>query len=282
MSTKDLINAIVAGDAIEIENAFNSTMAEKLSNRIDDMRVEVAKTIFATEATDTEKRDPKTGKVVSWKHEGDWEKTNKKKPEGKVAHMSDVARRKTEKMSKEEFAFEEGKVTDGIKKAIKHAADAGDAVIQGGIHGLVHSPSNPASMSDYNHIRPLGKLYDKLTKKRNEEFALEDFSAEEIEDFMVSEEFEQLDELSKGALVNYVKKASSDIHSRGMTQGKKQAQSDEVDRYTNQNGMKNSFKARDAMKDEIGANYKDIENVNHKATRRYIGIHKAVDKIASK
>ena len=101
MSTKDLINAIIAGDAIEIENAFNSTMAEKLSDRIEDMRVEVAKSIFATEATDTEKRDPKTGKVVSWKHEGDWTKSDKKKPEGKVTHMSDVARRKTEKMSKE-------------------------------------------------------------------------------------------------------------------------------------------------------------------------------------
>lgn len=101
MSTRDLINAIIVGDAIEIENAFNSTMAEKLSDRIEDMRVEVAKSIFATESTDTEKRDPKTGKVVSWKHEGDWEKDNKKKPEGKVHHLSDVARRKTEKMAKE-------------------------------------------------------------------------------------------------------------------------------------------------------------------------------------
>jgi len=104
MSTKDLINAIIAGDAIEIENAFNSTMAEKISDRIDDMRTQVAKSIFATEgadldeATDTEKRDPKTGKVVSWKHEGDWVKTKSKKdPAGTAPHLSDVARRKTEK-----------------------------------------------------------------------------------------------------------------------------------------------------------------------------------------
>lgn len=49
MSTRDLINAIAAGDAIEIENAFNSTMAEKISSRIDDMRIDVAQNLFSTQ-----------------------------------------------------------------------------------------------------------------------------------------------------------------------------------------------------------------------------------------
>jgi hypothetical protein len=40
------------------------------------------------------------------------------------------------------------------------------------------------------------------------ELNLEDFSLEEIEEFMVSEEFEQLDELSKSTLGSYVNKAS--------------------------------------------------------------------------
>ena len=48
MSTRDLVNAIAAGDAIEIENAFNATMAEKVSAGIDDMRIDVAKNLFAT------------------------------------------------------------------------------------------------------------------------------------------------------------------------------------------------------------------------------------------
>jgi hypothetical protein len=56
------------------------------------------------EATDTVKKDPKTGKVVSWKHEGDWKKDDAKKdPRGKVTHASDVAQRKTAKMSTEGF-----------------------------------------------------------------------------------------------------------------------------------------------------------------------------------
>lgn len=54
MSTRDLINAIAIGDAIEIENAFNSAMAEKISGRIDDMRVDVAQNLFSEKSTEVE------------------------------------------------------------------------------------------------------------------------------------------------------------------------------------------------------------------------------------
>lgn len=46
MSTKDLINAIIAGDAIEIEDSFSSTMAEKISSRLDDIRSDIAQNMF--------------------------------------------------------------------------------------------------------------------------------------------------------------------------------------------------------------------------------------------
>jgi hypothetical protein len=50
MSTKDLIDALAAGDATAIETEFNSAMAEKISARLDGMRQEVAKNMFASEA----------------------------------------------------------------------------------------------------------------------------------------------------------------------------------------------------------------------------------------
>jgi hypothetical protein len=43
---------------------------------------------------------------------------------------------------------------------------------------------------------------------QEEQLNLEDYSLEELEEFMVSEEFEQLDELSKSTLGSYVNKAS--------------------------------------------------------------------------
>jgi len=55
------------------------------------------------EAKDKVSYDPKTGKLTGWEHEGDWKKQTKKKdPVGKIYHMSDVARRRTEKMAKDE------------------------------------------------------------------------------------------------------------------------------------------------------------------------------------
>ena len=55
------------------------------------------------EAEDTVEKDPATGKTKSWKHEGDWERVKKVNgkpvnPRGEVTHMSDKARRETEKL----------------------------------------------------------------------------------------------------------------------------------------------------------------------------------------
>jgi hypothetical protein len=52
-NVKNLISAIAAGDAVETENAFNATMAEKISAKLDDMRITVAQGMFKT-AVETE------------------------------------------------------------------------------------------------------------------------------------------------------------------------------------------------------------------------------------
>ena len=69
------------------------------------------------EAKDKVTYDPKTGKLSGWEHEGDWKKQTKKKdPVGKVHHMSDVARRRTEKMTSDETLEEafERLVNEGV------------------------------------------------------------------------------------------------------------------------------------------------------------------------
>lgn len=45
-TTLELINAISNGNAVEIENAFNTAMAEKVAGKIDDMRASVASSFF--------------------------------------------------------------------------------------------------------------------------------------------------------------------------------------------------------------------------------------------
>lgn len=43
---KNLIDAIVAGDSNQIQTAFESEMATRISDRLEDMRVEVARGMF--------------------------------------------------------------------------------------------------------------------------------------------------------------------------------------------------------------------------------------------
>jgi hypothetical protein len=45
-TTRDLIQAIAAGDATNTQNAFNLAMAEKISARLDDMRTNIAQHMF--------------------------------------------------------------------------------------------------------------------------------------------------------------------------------------------------------------------------------------------
>lgn len=48
-TTFNLIKAIANGDALETENAFGASMAEKISVKLDDMRTNIAQNMFAAE-----------------------------------------------------------------------------------------------------------------------------------------------------------------------------------------------------------------------------------------
>jgi hypothetical protein len=52
MSTRDLVDALIAGDSIAIENTFNTSMSEKISAALDDYRVKIAQNMFAVETED--------------------------------------------------------------------------------------------------------------------------------------------------------------------------------------------------------------------------------------
>lgn len=47
-STLELINAIASGDAVATETAFKTAMSEKVSAKLDDMRISVAKGMFGS------------------------------------------------------------------------------------------------------------------------------------------------------------------------------------------------------------------------------------------
>ena len=64
--------------------------------------------------------------------------------------------------------------------------------------------SDKSSKTASNRLKGVSRATDRLAK---ESFDLSDFTVEELEAFMESEEYEQIDEISKNTLVSYIKKA---------------------------------------------------------------------------
>ena len=95
------------------------------------------------------------------------------------------------------------------------------------------------------------------------ELNLEDFTPEEIEAFMQTEDFEQLDELSKTTLASYAKKSTNSARINGILQGRWEADSDRAN--------------KPAKKNSLGRIAKDFQNDGWK---REAGVKKAVDRLA--
>ena len=49
MPTRDLVDALISGDSIAIENTFNSVMSDKVSAALDSYRVQVAQNMFTAQ-----------------------------------------------------------------------------------------------------------------------------------------------------------------------------------------------------------------------------------------
>jgi hypothetical protein len=99
-----------------------------------------------------------------------------------------------------------------------------ESYTEGGVKGLFKTLAEEPTSAEFDAQLADAKQRAAGTKKQPEvskpavqavqneeiELTLEDFTPEELEDFMQTEEYEQLDELSKDTLGSYVKKASVD------------------------------------------------------------------------
>ena len=119
----------IADFAAPVEEIGSSDVSAWVDMIERDAGIEKEKEDEVAEAKDKVTYDPKTGKLTGWEHEGDWKKSKgkKKDPVGKIHHMSDVARRRTEKMSQDETleeAFErlvnEDQVSDKLQSFVGH------------------------------------------------------------------------------------------------------------------------------------------------------------------
>lgn len=133
----------------------------------------------------------------------------------------------------------------------------------------------------------------KAKEKMSEELTLEDYDVEELEEFILSEEFEELDEVSGKLLGNYIQKARADASAR-YAHGKELDNDPKVKKisakitdyynrkeYTKSgaskhaNAIAKAHDARDAAKKKIDPNYPKSVSGN----KRLRGVDKAISKL---
>jgi hypothetical protein len=125
--------------------------------------------------------------------------------------------------------------------------------------------------------RVAAALEEMVNKEVEEDLDLSDYTTEELEDFMMSEDFEQLDEISKKTLASYVSKAADNAASHGIKYGEKRAHSDEMDRMMNRHM---SYSDKDKVRQIMKTTSNDIEAPREKAAKRLKGIDMAVKKLS--
>ena len=183
-SIVELISAIADGDTLAIEDSFNSVMASKISDRLDSMRVDVAQGMFGSVVEES------VDESTNWAaHNARTSARKEASPEELHAEFKKYANNPGHHYYKGKFSDDKDGGKTAEQKAITNIAL--------GI-GKADKQNYAARISHL--IKP---------KATNEELTLEDYSVEELEDFMMSEDFEQLDELSRKTLSSYIGKARS-------------------------------------------------------------------------
>lgn len=128
---------------------------------------------------------------------------NKKPSKGGYKTITQVAREQ-----------DNANVSDGLKRHMPHMADKVNQM-----HKELQADRVKTTRNINNRKAGLDSAEKRLRSRKygkNEDFdILSDFSLEDIESFMQTEDYNQLDELSKNTLASYIKKRSHDVAAMG-------------------------------------------------------------------
>ena len=236
--TLNLVDAIISGRATDIETAFQEAITDRISIAMESKRTNIAQSMFTKESVEEEEltlEDYSVEELEDFMMSEDFEQLDELSRKTLSSYIG-KARSSRNNAVKDLYKSPEGSAErDKNRKTANNRTDGKERAIDT-LRGKTNKDRAKKGLP---------------TRYYTEEFELEDYSLEELEDFMVSEDFEQLDELSKATLGSYVKKASGKLASHG----------------TNLMGSVGNF------------NIKNAEYHGTKIDKRQKGISKAVDKL---
>lgn len=241
---KDLISAIASGNAVAVENGFSAAMSDKLSTRLDDMRADVAQSMFAeTEEITEEGKKPSLGTlaakhfehIINANHGGDFDLSDKQ--------MASHAKKAHE--VKSQIAQHHG--AEAAKNTHEHSHMAAD-----------HEQGSIGGETGFHHEfvkKHLGGVNSPEHKKYKAQIDKQDLKMHGDTGVTSHHEDEQLDEISQDLVKKYYNKVSK-------------------------KAVKKEFPTKDSKKD---LPYHWQQNIAHGRlpANRKAGIGKALNRMAS-
>ena len=128
------------------------------------------------------------------------------------------------------------------------AKDLVDSILSARAFEALEAKKQDLAATLFSGVMDAG-VSEPVTVGEETELNLEDFSPEEIEAFMQTEDFEQLDELSKETMNSYLKKTKSEL--RKFDKGETQL-SRYMDNKSNQDRYSNSEFGRNSANKKLG------------------------------
>jgi hypothetical protein len=174
---------------------------------------------------------------MSEQEEEDEEDEDEEEDEGmkESFDLSDLTLEELEDFMMSEGIFGKiGKAVSSIPGAVRISKHVKSGDIDSLHREITQIASKSANPGSEDHARIVKGLYNTITsgkmknvhpktmekaKKMTESFDLSDLTLEELEDFMMSGDFDQLDELDKRTLASYVKKANADAMNQAQKSG---------------------------------------------------------------
>ena len=66
MSSRQLINAMIEENTLEVEKVFNSLMAEKMINSLNEVRTEYSRKMFRASVEENKSKKPQAEGPIAW------------------------------------------------------------------------------------------------------------------------------------------------------------------------------------------------------------------------
>ena len=241
MSTRNLIDAIASGSALDIESAFEDTMAEKVSVQIEAKRLQIAQTMFTTEEVDLDEGSKSSIRHLYHQYATAYFSSGSRQRPGDLDHHTISA--KIEKIHGKKVLGHIKRATDANSRGdtdgeLRHLHNAGvhyateeveideeqldelskktlGSYIKKATHSTVQDPrtiGNLSSKSTEKDIKSGGEdggeeAHKARMRSKGVAKAVNRLTKEEVD---LDEE--QLDELGPETTVSYIHKATKDAH----------------------------------------------------------------------